>query len=92
MRRLRYSVVLLPDHEAGGFTVEVPDLPGCVTEGDTFEEALEMAEEAIEGFLVVMKKDGDPIPMPTKLEAIVRRTTKSRLKESPIFTTVKVAA
>jgi predicted RNase H-like HicB family nuclease len=84
--------VLLPDHEAGGFTVEVPDLPGCVTEGDTFEEALEMAEEAIEGFLVVMKKDGDPIPMPTKLDAIVRRTTKSRLKESPIFTTVKVAA
>lgn len=90
MKKLRYSVVLLPDEESGGFTVEVPDLPGCVTEGDSFEEALNMAEEAIEGFLETLKKEGDPVPKPSKLEVIVKK--KSRLQENTIFTTVKVAA
>lgn len=90
MRKLKYSVVLIPDEESGGYTVEVPDLPGCITEGDTVEEALEMAEEAIEGFLVVLKEDGDPIPKPSRLEAVVRKRSKS--KQDQIFATVKVAA
>jgi antitoxin HicB len=90
MRKLKYSIVLTPDEESGGYTVEVPDLPGCITEGDTVEEALAMAEEAIEGFLEVLKKDGDPIPKPSKLDVIVRK--KSKAKENQIFTTVKVAA
>ena len=37
----RYTVLLQPDPEEGGYTVTVPALPGCVTEGDTLEEALE---------------------------------------------------
>jgi antitoxin HicB len=90
MRKLQYSVVLIPDEESGGYTVEVPDLPGCITEGDTVEEALKMAEEAIEGFLEVLKQDGDPIPRPSKLEVIVKK--KSKAKANPIFATVKVAA
>ncbi|GEM_PF-6182485 len=73
-----------------GYTVEVPDRPGCITEGETVEEALEMAEDAIEGFIEVLKKDGDPIPRLSKLEAIVRKKSKSN--GNPIFTTVKVAA
>ncbi len=68
----------------------MPDLPGCITEGDTVEKALEMAEEAIEGFLEVLKKEGDPIPKPSKLDVVVRKKSKS--KQNPIFTTVKVAA
>jgi antitoxin HicB len=90
MRKLQYSIVLIPDEESGGFTVEVPDLPGCITEGDTVEEALEMAEEAIEGFIEVLKECGDPVPKPSKLEVVVKR--KAHSKENPIFTTVKVAA
>ena len=46
----KYTAVLFPDAE-GGYTVVVPALPGCVTEGDTVEEALAMAKEAIELYL-----------------------------------------
>lgn len=55
--------------DEGGFTVTVPELPGCVTEGDTFAEALEMAKDAIAGWLHVAAQSGDPIP--TAFEAIV---------------------
>jgi predicted RNase H-like HicB family nuclease len=34
------TVILIPDQEVGGYTVEVPSLPRCITEGDTVEEAL----------------------------------------------------
>jgi predicted RNase H-like HicB family nuclease len=45
-----FKVLLIEDPE-GGFSVEVPELPGCFTEGDTFEEALANAKEAIECYL-----------------------------------------
>ncbi len=47
----RYTVILDRDLEEGGYTVTVPALPGCVTEGDTVEESLAMAREAIAGYL-----------------------------------------
>lgn len=56
-----YSVVLTPAEE-GGFTVTVPSLPGCITEGDSFEEAMANAREAIELTLECLKERGDPIP------------------------------
>jgi len=49
----RYTVILEKDSEEGGYTVSVPALPGCVTEGDTIEEALAMAKEAIIGHLEI---------------------------------------
>ncbi len=48
-----YKAVLTPDLEAGGYTVEVPELPGCLTEGDDLAEAKCMAKEAIEAWLAV---------------------------------------
>ncbi len=59
---MRYEVILIPDDEAGGYTVEVPALPGCITEGDTVEEALANAREAIESYIGSLLKDGEPIP------------------------------
>jgi predicted RNase H-like HicB family nuclease len=61
---MRYPVVLTPDLEDGGFIVECPALPGCVSEGDTVEEALANIKDAIEGCLAVMREHGDPIPGP----------------------------
>ena len=55
--RQQYEVVLVPQPE-GGFVVSVPDLPDVVTEGETREEALEMARDAIEGYLEVMRERG----------------------------------
>ena len=43
----RFTVVLLADVESGGYTVLVPSLPGCVTDGETIEDALASASEAI---------------------------------------------
>ncbi|MDA8238855.1 MAG: MerR family transcriptional regulator [Nitrospiraceae bacterium] len=49
----KYAVVLHPDTEDGGFWIECPALPGCSSQGDTVEEALEMIKDAIEGHLEV---------------------------------------
>jgi len=52
-----YEVVLIPAEE-GGYTVVAPALPGCISEGDTEEEALENIKDAIHGWLVVAKRHG----------------------------------
>ena len=60
-RQREFEVVLSPDAE-GGYSVFVPELPSVATQGETREEALAMATEAIEGYLEVMAEDGLPIP------------------------------
>jgi predicted RNase H-like HicB family nuclease len=50
--------------EEGGYTVTVPDLPGCISEGDTFEEALDMIKDALHSYLIVAQEFDDPIPAP----------------------------
>lgn len=47
-RIYQFTCHFIPDEEAGGFAVEVPALPGCVSQGDTFEEANTNIKEAIE--------------------------------------------
>jgi len=56
-----YTIHLEPAEE-GGYVVTVPALPGCVTQGETYPEALEMAEDCIRGFLEALAKAGQPIP------------------------------
>ncbi|MGI8475025.1 MAG: type II toxin-antitoxin system HicB family antitoxin [Thermomicrobiales bacterium] len=46
-----FTVVLTPDYESGGYTVSVPALPGCITDGESIEMALSRAQEAIELYL-----------------------------------------
>jgi predicted RNase H-like HicB family nuclease len=58
---MKIGVVLHPDTE-GGYTVTVPALPGCISEGDTVEEALKNIKEAIELFLESMREHGEEIP------------------------------
>ena len=60
---LKYTAVFEPCEE-GGFTVTVPKLPGVITEGDTFEEALKMVKDAISGYLQVLNTAGEDIPDP----------------------------
>ena len=56
------QVILIPDMEAGGFTVTVPSLPGCISEGDTEAEALANIKEAIELYIEDMIADGEDVP------------------------------
>ncbi len=60
-KTLTYTVHLEPAEE-GGYNVFVPALPGCHTQGETYEEAVAVARECIEGFLESLAKDGLPIP------------------------------
>ena len=48
--------------EEGGYTVMVPALPGCISEGDTYEEALINIKEAIQLYIESLQKDGLPVP------------------------------
>lgn len=59
---LEYTVLFSPDEESGGFTAEVPALPGCVTDGDTLREAKKHAKEAIELYLETLKERGLSFP------------------------------
>jgi len=52
-----YNVVLHPDLDDGGFWVECPALPGCASQGETQEEALEMIKDAIIGHLEILAED-----------------------------------
>ena len=51
MGSYRFTVELYPDNEEGGYTAVAPSLPGCVSQGETLDQALERAREAIEGYI-----------------------------------------
>jgi len=65
--RLSYKILLRKEPE-GGYTVIVPSLPGCVTYGDTVEEAIKMAKEAVELYIESLKEHGEEIPTEDALE------------------------
>jgi len=68
VREREYSfTVLYEPAEEGGYVVTCPALPGLVTEGETLEEARQMARDAIRAYLESLKKDGMPIPTDKKL-------------------------
>ena len=58
---MRFTVVLEKE-EIGGYSVSVPVLRGCLSQGETREEALANIREAIGLYLEVLREDGDPIP------------------------------
>ena len=64
-KTLNYRVILREEPE-GGYTVIVPSLPGCVTFGDTTDEALKMAKEAVELYIESLREKGEEIPTEDK--------------------------
>ena len=60
MKQRTYRILLTPEEE-GGFSVSVPALPGCFTQGETVDEAIEMAKEAISVYIESLEADGEPI-------------------------------
>ncbi len=63
MAILNYHVLVNKEPE-GGYTVTVPSLPGCVTYGEDLNEAMAMAQEAIELYLESLTAHSEPIPTP----------------------------
>ena len=72
MHDRRYTIILYPDTEEGGYTVVVPALPGCITQGETIEEAIAMGKDAIQLYVETLLADGLPVPEEQEhLQAIV---------------------
>jgi len=70
---MKYTVIL--EREAdGGFVVSVPVLPGCVSQGDTREEALANIREAIDLYIEDCRLAGDPVPEEDSLEFLELKT------------------
>lgn len=61
MAQRTYRILLTKEPE-GGYTVNVPALPGCVTYGENVDHAMSMAQEAIELYVETLKADGEPVP------------------------------
>ena len=63
--KLLYTAVFTPCIEKEGYTVEVPDLPGCVTEGKDLVDAIEMGVDAASGWVLGELEEGNNIPAPS---------------------------
>lgn len=63
--KLVYPACFYPCEESNGYTVIVPDLQGCVTQGETLADAFTMAVDAASGWILDSLEDGEPIPKPS---------------------------
>ncbi|MEA2934761.1 MAG: antitoxin HicB [Variibacter sp.] len=74
MSRLAYAVVVepLPSDEGGGFVATVPDLPGCMSDGATPEEALANVQDAITTWIEAARDLGHEVPEPSRHFAVAQ--------------------
>ena len=70
---MKYTVVLARESD-GGFVVSVPVLPGCISQGNSREEALANIREAVELYVEDCRLSGDPVPEEDSLEYVEVRT------------------
>lgn len=66
--KLPYRMELVEDPDEGGYVVSFPDLPGCLSEGETVEEAVKNATDAKKEWLAAALEDGYDIPEPQSLD------------------------
>ena len=67
--RLPYRMELIPDPDEGGYVVSFPDHPGCLSSGETSEEAIKNAEDAKQEWLLAAMEENIDIPEPDSLDA-----------------------
>jgi predicted RNase H-like HicB family nuclease len=74
---MKYRVLIEQD-EDGMFVVEVPSLPGCISQGCTRHEALENIKEAIAGYLESLEAHDEPVPPPISEEVVEAISSRRR--------------
>ena len=84
--KIQYRIELIPDKVDGGFVVKIPDLPGCLSQGETVKEALEQIEAAKEAWLEAALQSKKKIPLPRerfsgKLNIRIPKSLHKRLFE-----------
>jgi predicted RNase H-like HicB family nuclease len=65
--QLKYPAAFYPWDDGDGYTVEVPDLPGCVTEGDDYNSAILMGIDAASGWVLTELEEGRPAPRASEI-------------------------
>ncbi|UXS22602.1 type II toxin-antitoxin system HicB family antitoxin [Staphylococcus delphini] len=68
---MKYHFYAVLQQEGKDYNVYFPDLPGAITFGNDIEDAVFMAQDALEGHLLVMEDDGDDIPEPSEYKKLV---------------------
>lgn len=71
MLKLAYPACFYPCEDMPGYTVIVPDLPGCVSQGNDIANAFEMAVDCASGWILDELEDGNPIPKATNIKDIL---------------------
>ena len=65
-----YTALFTPIEDGSGYYAKVPDLPGCITTGNSLSDAIEQITDAMNGWLVVAEDEGEPIAQPTQQEQL----------------------
>jgi predicted RNase H-like HicB family nuclease len=60
----KYEIIIYWSDDDQAFVAEIPELPGCMAHGNSYEEALSNAKEAIQLWIDTAKEFGDPVPVP----------------------------
>jgi predicted RNase H-like HicB family nuclease len=68
--KLTYPAIFYPLEEGNGYTIEVPDLPGCVTEGDTLAEAILMGIDAASVWILTELEEKKRVPKASDMKSI----------------------
>ena len=68
---MRHYLALIRKDKDSDYGVDFPDFPGCVTAGETIDEAKDMAWEALEGHIQLVLEEGERLPEPSSLEAVM---------------------
>jgi predicted RNase H-like HicB family nuclease len=82
-------IALVHKDEGTSYGVSFPDVPGCISAGDTFEEAVADAAQALAGHLALMRADGDEIPAPRSFEDLRRNRSFTDDAADAIVTVVQ---
>jgi predicted RNase H-like HicB family nuclease len=71
MTDVRYYIGIIHKDEGSDFGISFPDFPGCISAGPTLDETLAMGREALEGHIGVMSDNGEAIPEPSAMDAVM---------------------
>ncbi len=87
MNKLEYpfSISILQNEEGGGYLIEFPDLPGCVSDGDTIDEAIANGKDALSCWIETAQQHGDEIPLPySSTHSSKLKKGKTTQEENPL--------
>ncbi|MCF6109944.1 type II toxin-antitoxin system HicB family antitoxin [Mesorhizobium muleiense] len=84
---MRYIAFIRKDPDSV-YGVDFPDMPGCISAGDTIDEAVRNAVEALSGHVRMLEADGDPVPSPRDFDAIANDPELAEEREGAMTTVV----